>query len=152
MYRTVLAIIFLLAVNANAEWKLSGIVGVSYNETSVSDNWSGGETDVRNWLFKGEGTAESDTEKNNWLNTLKLEFGKSSIQGAPEQENADLVDIDSVYSFKVARYINPYVSVMFDTQFTEVMNPCTYGESAGIGMVLIKGERSRTSRQDSALH
>lgn len=123
-----------------SDWKLSGLLGVSYNETSISDNWSGGETDARNWIIKGEGSAEKDAEKINWLNILKLEYGKASIAESAEAENADLVDFDTIFSYKLNKYSHPYLAFMVDTQFTEFFNPAVLGESAGIGLIIYKND------------
>ncbi|MFC2061601.1 DUF481 domain-containing protein [Elusimicrobiota bacterium] len=141
---TVIAGIIAISSAGAEDWKITGFIGASYSETAVSDNWAGGEVDVRNWMIRGEGSAEKDLEKTNWLNTSKLEFGKASLGDAPEQENADLIDIDSVYSYKMNDYVNPYLAVTADSQFTELFDPAVYGESAGIGWLII-------SRQDQNL-
>ena len=139
---TPLSLLFVAAGIINAEnWKFSGIIGANYSETAVSDNWSGGEVDARSWSAKGEGAAEKDFDQTNWLNTLKLEFGKASLGTLPEQENADLIDFDSVYSYKMNDYINPYLAFTVDSQFTEFFDPSLLSESAGIGWLLITQER-----------
>lgn len=122
------------------EWKIRGIIGVNYSETAVSDNWSGGETDVRNWMVTGNGSLEKDGEKTNWLNTLKLEYGKTALAGSDEEENVDLIYFSSLYKYKVSISLNPYLGFNTDTQFTDFFDPAVYTESAGIGWNIITKE------------
>jgi len=153
MKRILLAItIGITAVSfAGAEgWKVSGIIAANYSETAVSDNWSGGEADARTWMIKGEGSAEKDMEKTNWLNTAKMEFGKASLGDDPEQENADLIDMDSVYSYKMNSCLNLYSAVTADSQFTELFDPAVIGESAGIGWILVAKEKQNLKTRAGA--
>lgn len=123
------------------DWVVKGMLGVNYNETIVSDNWSGGEKDAKNWALKLEASVEKAWRKTNWLNSLKAEFGKAKIEANSAQENADLIDFDSVYSWKLNNYVNPYLSFTIDTQFTEYFDPVTYGESTGLGWIIIKEKK-----------
>lgn len=137
-------IISVIMINPAAKargWNVSGVIAANYSETAVSDNWSAGEVDARSWLVKGDGSANKDEETTGWLNTLKVEFGKSSLGGLTEQENADLIDFDSVYTYKLSMYANPYVALTADSQFTELFDPAVLGESAGIGWVMVTGEK-----------
>ena len=43
---------------AEKTWKLKGMIGVTYSETNVSSNWSGGEQDARTWIAKLDASAE----------------------------------------------------------------------------------------------
>ncbi|MGM0442467.1 MAG: DUF481 domain-containing protein [Elusimicrobiota bacterium] len=123
-----------------AEWDLSGVAGANYSQTAVNDNWSGGETNSRDWSFKSDGAAERETEKTSWLNSLKFEFGKTSVDNGPEQESSDLIYYNSIYKYKHNLYVNPYISFNTDTQFTDFFDPVTLTESAGIGWNIISGE------------
>ncbi|MEA3506352.1 MAG: DUF481 domain-containing protein [Elusimicrobiota bacterium] len=143
--RKIILLIFVSAaaaavVNA-AGWQVSGIAGASYSETAVNNRWSGGETDARSWSVNGEGEAEKDFGKTNWLNSLKLEYGKTSIASAPEQESADTIYFNSIYKYKLSFYINPYVSFNADSQFTEFFDPAALTESAGVGWNILSGDK-----------
>jgi hypothetical protein len=137
------ALIFLAAdiYAQDSNWKLKGMFGGTYNETDVSGNWTGPEKNQMNWGIKLDASAEKDLAKTNWLTNLKEEYGKSSISGTSEQVSADLIDLISVYSWKLTLTVNPYVSADITTQNTDMFYPATYSEAAGLGFSVIKREK-----------
>lgn len=120
------------------KWNFKGMFGASYNETMVSSKWSGAEKNSRSWQFKLDASAERDSEKTNWMNILKEEFGKSKVGNDSETESADLIDFSSVLFRKLSVCVNPYISFILDTQNQEFLYPVTYSESAGLGWDIIK--------------
>lgn len=131
----------LLAQSVQAQpgpWKLKGMLGATYNSTSVTDNWSGPEKDAESWGVKLDASAEMDTPDRNWLTILKEEYGRTRTAGSADQVNADLIDVNSVYSLKFSQYVNPYVGFIFTTQNWRFLDPVTYTESIGNGVWIFK--------------
>lgn len=122
---------------ADSPWKVKGIVGASYNSTSVTDNWSGSEKNSQSWGAKLDASAERDTAGTNWMNTLKEEYGRAKVAGTDEQTSADTIDFSSVYSKKMSAYVNPYVGLLVNTQNWRMADPITYTESLGNGVWII---------------
>ncbi|MBN2406228.1 MAG: DUF481 domain-containing protein [Elusimicrobia bacterium] len=154
MKMNILCAVLLVCVAGTAaagDWKISGIIGANYSETAVSDNWTAGETDARSWMLMGDGAAERDGELTDWLNTLKAEYGKASLSGSGEQENADLIYMNSIYKYKLTPSINPYAALNADSQFTEFFDPSVLTESAGLGWnILVKDDQNLNTRMGIA--
>jgi hypothetical protein len=139
MLLVVITVLFVSAVlNAEeAKWKLKGMLGASYNSTSVTENWSGPEKNSQNWGVKLDASAEKDEAKTNWLNTLKEEYGRTKISGSEEQTSADRIEFNSVYTRKLSFYVNPYAGLSVLTQNWLWGDPVTYTESLGNGVWLV---------------
>jgi hypothetical protein len=125
----------------NTGWKFTGLFGANLNVTVVSSTWKGDEQDAQSWLLKLEASAERDATKTNWLTTLKEEFGKTKLGDDPEGESSDLIDFDSVFSWKIKKLIQPYVAFALDSYNSEFLDPVTLTESAGIGLLIIDEEK-----------
>ncbi len=118
--------------------KLKGIFGAVYNQTGVSDNWSGQEKDSKSWGVSLDASAEKDYTDTKWLSVLKEGYGKSEVTGTPEQISLDLIDFTSVFSYDWTRLLNPYVGLAVTTVNNTFLDPVTYVESAGIGWALLR--------------
>jgi hypothetical protein len=125
------------------KWDFYGIIGISYNQTRVSDNWSGSEENTYNWLIRGEGAAVQERSKTSWENTLKLEFGRARTQEGSEEENADDIFFESLLFWKIRKVINPYANFILDTQFVEFHDPAKYTQAVGLLAKIINKERTR---------
>lgn len=119
-------------------WKLKGMVGGTYSQTDVSDNWTGNDKDVVNWGFKLDAQGERITQNADWVTTLQEQYGKTRLAGNPEQISSDLIMLESVYNFISGGFLNPFVSARADTQNDNFLAPVTYTEAAGLGVVIIK--------------
>ena len=73
----------------NGDWRFSGILGINYNQTIVSPNWSGSEEDSFNWLIRGEVRANRIREKTSWENFFEAEFGESQSEEGGDVKNTD---------------------------------------------------------------
>ncbi|MBN1823065.1 MAG: DUF481 domain-containing protein [Endomicrobiales bacterium] len=120
---------------------LKGMFGATFTQTGVSDNWSGQEKNSKSWGLKLDASAVRKYLKTEWSNTLKEEYGKSEISGSPEQVSLDLIDFNSVFTYKASVYANPYVSFLVTTVHDTFHDPVTYRESAGVGWAFIDREK-----------
>ncbi|MBN1621813.1 MAG: DUF481 domain-containing protein [Endomicrobiales bacterium] len=143
VFAVTLFFIYFSSVGAAEEkdWVLKGIFGVVYNQTSVSENWSGSEKNSKNWGLKLDASAEKGFAKSTWSNNLKEEFGKSEVSDTPEQVSADLIDFSSVLMYNWSIYADPYVGFNVITVHNTFHDPVTYKESAGIGWAFLDREK-----------
>jgi hypothetical protein len=149
MRRVILCAVFLfvycnfLSAAEENNWVFRGIFGVNYSQTSVSNNWSGSETDSKNWGLKLDASAEKNFTSSTWLNALKEEFGKSETHGTSEQVSADLIDFSSIFTLHWSIYADPYIGFNMITVHNTFHDPVTYRESAGIGWAFINRKKHR---------
>jgi hypothetical protein len=122
-------------------WKLKGVFGATYNQTDVTDNWSGPEKDAISWGLKLDAQAEKVSERADWVNTFQEQYGKTKTGSGPEEISADLLRFESVYNILTTGYLSPFVSGRIETQNTNIFNPAIYSEAAGVGRQLIKKEK-----------
>ena len=120
----------------DSKWKYKGMVSANLGATSVSSNWSGAEKNSGSWGVKLDASAERDASDNNWMNTLKEEYGRTKTAGSREQTSADIFYFTSVYTRKLSHYVNPYVSFVTDTQNNRFLDPVKLTESAGNGLFI----------------
>lgn len=132
------------------DWKFKGFLGASLAQTNVSRDWSGGEDDSANWAVRLDSSAEKDWTRTNWLNTLKSEFGRTKTESSPSSESADLIYLNSIYSWKFSKAFSAYTALAVDTQHTDWLDPVTYGESAGGGWLIINKEKQHLKVRSGA--
>ena len=147
------------------EWKVESNIGLSMNQNSYSDNWSGDEKGSVSWIANFDFLAEKQLSPS-FLNknSLKLAFGQTHNQYVEESgdkrwakpdKSTDEVDLESILFFTLGAYVDPYVSGRLESQFldesmaneTKVFNPNLLTESIGIAKFFIKEEtRELTAR------
>jgi hypothetical protein len=96
-------------------WNLN--LGVSLTVTQTAyHQWASGGSNVFVWTTGLNGSAILDTTHWNWANEAKIIFGQSKQNGELPRKTDDLIDFESVLTFKKKEYLNPYVSLNFQTQ------------------------------------
>ncbi|NLD99543.1 MAG: hypothetical protein GX640_06685 [Fibrobacter sp.] len=141
-------------------WKYSIYTNLTLSLNGYSDNWDGGEFSAFSWALQFTGTAEKALTS--WFtdkNTLKLAFGQTALQernaetGDKEwqklKKSSDLIDFESVGSFTLKAFLDPFISFRAVSQFADIrdtthtyyINPATLTESFGALRNLMKGER-----------
>jgi len=147
-------------------WKPSLELGLNLNQSTYSNNWSGGDKGSVVWTFLLNGSLENQlAAQANWRNTLKLAYGQTAKQqtdangdrswDAPEK-STDLIDLESLIRFTLGGVVDPFASFRFESQFqdasdpdgrTLTVNPLKFTESVGVSREFVKTEdRSLLSR------
>jgi hypothetical protein len=153
IYATVL-MFFTLVYSQEAEekkpeygWKNEGIANLSFTQNKF-DNWSQGGEDSWSWQLDINTKIADDQKNYNWTNTLKISYGKTKVGDIGARKAADELKLESVYTYKMSLYVNPYLAVTGLTQFTDgydyskdpkvkisgFMDPGYFTQSAGIGV------------------
>jgi hypothetical protein len=141
------------------KWYPSLEAGINLTQGSYSDNWSGGEKGSIAWTVNANGLLESQMKpKINWRNALKLAYGQTSQQKVDTggsrywespQKATDQIDLESVMRFTLGKYVDPFASVTFQSQFLDAsdpfgrklaINPMQFKESAGVARKIIDTE------------
>jgi len=156
-----LALTFTFAQEAAEEkpaygWKKEGVANLNFTQNQF-DNWSQGGEDSWSWQLDINAKFVNDQEKYNWTNTGKVSYGKTKVASAGAKKAADEIKLESVYTYKMSIYINPYVAVTGQTQFTDgfdystdpatkvsgLMDPAYFTQSAGLGFDVSKNIKTR---------
>ena len=128
-------------------WKNEGVAGLNFTQNKF-DNWSQGGEDSWSWQLDINAKFENDQVKYNWSNSIKISYGKTKVGDASARKAADEIKLESVYTYKLGHYVNPYAAVTGLTQFTDgydyssdpkvkisgFMDPGYFTQSAGIGI------------------
>jgi len=128
-------------------WINTMVGGLNFTQSSFS-NWAqGGEN---NWTSQLDinGAAEYNQEKYNWLNTLKIQYGVQEVEDIGNRKTVDEIRLESVGTYKISKYVNPYASFRAESQFSpgfeysedgtglrvsKAFNPLKLTESFGVG-------------------
>ena len=103
---------------------------MSFTQTSF-DNWvQGGENAVA-WQADLNAKFVDDREKFNWSNTGKVSFGRIKVGGAESRKSADEIKLESVLTYKLGGYVNPYVAA---TGLTQIATGYTYTATTKTGI------------------
>jgi hypothetical protein len=148
--------VFMLSLNVFAQeekkeepkygWQNEVVAGLNLTQTSF-DNWSQGGENSLAWQFNFNAKFINDQEKYNWSNTGKLLFGRTKVGSQDSRKSIDEIKLESVYTYKMSLYVNPYISASAQTQlmkgykYTDTTNfvvsnffdPAYFIQSAGIG-------------------
>lgn len=138
-------------------WKNQVIAGLNLTQASF-DNWEQGGENTLAWQVKLDVDFTNDLEKFNWANKGKFTLGFAKVGDAEAKKSADVIDIESVYTRKLNRHLNPFVATTAKTQFaagfqfdgdtktkvSQFFDPAYFTQSAGFGY--ISGDQNFKSR------
>ncbi|UCB52380.1 MAG: DUF3078 domain-containing protein [Candidatus Zixiibacteriota bacterium] len=143
-----LLILVLFATSRGDEaWQKHLNLDLTVTQNSYSDNWAGGEASNVNWVAAANSGFEKQlSEMISSKTTIRLEFGQTHNQDPETKEwakpvkSTDEIDIETLASFALLRWVDPYLAVRFESQFLDAsypalkryVNPKWVTESAGI--------------------
>jgi hypothetical protein len=96
-------------------WNLSLSTSLTVTQTAYHQ-WAAGGSNVFVWTGGFNGSAIFDTTFWNWANEAKVIFGQSKQNGEAPRKTDDIIDLESVLTYKQKEYLNPYVSLNLQTQ------------------------------------
>lgn len=127
-------------------WK-NEVVG-SLNLTQANfDNWSQGGENSLSWQFNLNARFIKEEAGYNWTNIGKFEFGQIKIGSESSKKSVDEIFLETTYTFKLNWFVDPYVSLTGQSQFTKgydystdpktavsnFLDPGYFTQSAGVG-------------------
>ncbi|MBN2366447.1 MAG: DUF3078 domain-containing protein [Calditrichaeota bacterium] len=99
-------------------WHNEVIGGLNLTQAAF-DNWAqGGENNIA-WQLNLNAKSVLEQQKYSWTNTGKLAFGKSKIGDQESRKSVDEIRLETVYTYKLNLYVNPYASAYGETQLAK---------------------------------
>ena len=98
-------------------WQKAGTITANLTQASFDNYIQGGENST-SWQIRLGFTFINDQERYNWSNTGKFEYGNTQTGDQIVQKSVDEIKIESVFTYKTAMILNPFVSFTAETQFT----------------------------------
>jgi len=137
-------------------WKNEAVAILNFTQNQF-DNWTQGGENSWSWQMDLNGKFVNDREKYNWATSTKLSYGKTKLGDATAKKAADEIKLESVFTYKMGIYVNPYVAVTGLTQFTDgykyeadtsykvstFMDPGYFTQSVGMGIDINKNIKTR---------
>jgi len=103
---------------ADTSWKHTMIISANITQVSFTDWAQGGENALAYGLFL-EGKSAYAKDVIEWVNEYKFGYGQAKLGSQSIRKTDDKIDLESVLTYKIGTYINPFVSASLKTQFTE---------------------------------
>lgn len=137
-------------------WQKELVGNLNLTQTQF-DNWTQGGEDASAWQLNINGKAVDDKEKYKWDNSGKVSYGRTKIASLESRKSVDEVKLESVFTYLLGVYVNPYVAVSGETQFTKgykytedsktavstFLDPGYFSQSAGVGYEPAKEFKTR---------
>jgi hypothetical protein len=138
-------------------WKHTLIMSANITQISFTDWAQGGENALAYALFL-EGKSSYTKDVIDWVNTYKFGYGQAKLGSQGIRKTDDKIDLESVLTYKMGTYINPYASASLKTQFMEgvmfdaagaatpvsnFFDPAYITQSAGVGYQPIPEVKTR---------
>ena len=99
-------------------WKHSLVAGLTLTQVAFTD-WAQGGENALAYTLSADGKSVDEEEISNWANTYKFAFGQVRLGGQGLRKADDIIDLATVYTYKLGTYVNPYVSATVKTQFAK---------------------------------
>jgi hypothetical protein len=131
------------------------------NLTQVSfTDWAQVGENALAWVVSAEGKSMYDDPEiggYNWTNNYKFGFGQTRLGDQEIRKTNDKIDFETILTYKLGTYVNPYVSATLKTQFargfqysdtgktpvSKFFDPGYMTQSAGVGYQPIPEVKTR---------
>ena len=140
-------------------WTHTLISGLNLTQVSFTDWAQGGDNSLA-YSLGVNGSSINDQQETNWATTYKFAFGQAELGGKGLRKTDDIIDLQSVFTYKVGQYINPFASFSFTSQFTtgykynndsanaktalsDFLDPAYLVEALGVGYQPVKQLKTR---------
>jgi len=138
-------------------WKHSLVAGLTLTQVGFTD-WAQGGENALAYTISADGKSIDEEEKSNWTNTYKFAFGQTRLSNQGLRKADDVIDLSTVFTYKLGTYINPYAAATMKTQFAKgyiypradsavqvsaFFDPGYLTQSAGVGYQSIKEIKTR---------
>lgn len=101
-----------------SEWKHSLVSGFLLTQMSYTD-WAQGGENALAYTITIDGKSIRDVENTNWSNTYIIAYGQTRLGSKGLRKTDDKLEFESVLTYKMGTYVNPYASATFKSQFAE---------------------------------
>ena len=99
-------------------WKHTLVSGLNLTQVAFTD-WAQGGENALAWALTLEGKSVNDLERSNWSNSYKFAFGQARLGGLGLRKTDDKIDLETIFTYKLGTYINPYAAATLKSQFAQ---------------------------------
>jgi Protein of unknown function (DUF3078) len=97
-------------------WKHSANGFFNLSQTYF-DNWVKGGTNAMTWELRLEGSSTYEDSKLLWENKGKALYGRTEVADLNSRKSSDLLDLQSMLTYKLGTWVNPFAATQLMTQF-----------------------------------
>lgn len=101
---------------SSGPWDHSLAGSVALSQVAFKDWAQGGESSLA-WTLIFDGRHERNDEKTNWRTSYKSALGQTKQGDLGFRKTDDKIDVETVLTYKLGAYVNPFVSATLKTQF-----------------------------------
>jgi hypothetical protein len=101
-----------------SDWKHMLIAGFTITQVSYTD-WAQGGENALAYTLSIDGKSVQDLTTTNWSNSYKIAYGQTRLGSKGLRKTDDKIELESVLTYKVGTYVNPYASATFKSQFDD---------------------------------
>lgn len=138
-------------------WKHTMLLGANITQVSFT-NWEQGGENSLAYSLSLEGKSSYRNDVLVWDNSYKFGYGQAKLGTEGIRKTDDKIDFESVVTYKMDKYFNPFMSASLNTQFVEgvtyddsgkgtpvsnFFDPAYINQSAGFGYQPIKEVKTR---------
>lgn len=110
-------------------WNHTLVGGVTLTQIALKD-WAQGGEDALAWTVTVDGKSVYENARYNVDNTYKFAFGQTKLGSQGVRKTDDKISLASTLTYKIDKYINPYVAATAKTQFAKGYNYAETGKTA----------------------
>ena len=138
-------------------WKHSLVAGLTLSQVGFTDWAQGGENSL-SYALNADGKSVDEEMFSEWITAYKFAFGQTRLSNQGLRKSDDVIDISTVFTYKLGVYVNPYASATLKTQFAKgfaypvpdsslqvsaFFDPAFLTQSAGVGYQPMKEMKTR---------
>jgi hypothetical protein len=138
-------------------WNHGISTSLNLNQVAFSD-WATGGDDAISYNATIIGKSIDNQEMTSWTNNYKFGYGQANLANKGLRKTDDIIDLESIFAYKLSVYINPYAGVTFKTSFTDgyeyaedgtrtaistFVDPAYSRQAIGIGLIPIPELKTR---------
>lgn len=138
-------------------WKHSMVAGLTLTQIALT-NWTQGGDNALAYTLSLDGKSVNEHPQTNWTSSYKFGFGQARLATQGLRKTDDRFELESILTFKVGTYINPYTGATLKTQFakgfkydaagtgsavSKFFDPAYLTQSAGVGYQPAKEVKTR---------
>ncbi len=97
-------------------WRHGVVAGLNLTQVAFKD-WAQGGENALSYAITINGRSRREDSTTLWTNTYKFAFGQTRLGIQGLRKTDDKIDMESVLSYKIRRFVDPYASLTLKTQF-----------------------------------
>ena len=99
-------------------WKHGLVAGLTLTQVAFTD-WAQGGENALSYTVGAIGKSVDDEEKSTWENLYLMAFGQTRLGNQGLRKTDDLIDLATVFTYKLGTYVNPYAAATMKSQFAK---------------------------------